>query len=351
MREMELSPAAVLNERVFEIEENYLRNLWRARHSPDPEKAMAALGSRNRTARPLGDTNVAVIPLIGIVQQRASWWGASTELFSAALSEAIKDPSIGSVVVEVDSPGGLVYGVAEAAALILAARAVKPIIGVANSCAFSAAYFLLSQCTEVWVTPSGEIGSIGVFCLHEDWSRALDAAGVTITFVSAGEGKTDGNQAQPLSDVARADMQASVNRYYNQFVNAVAAGRRVPKGTVRDIWKAKVYGAEESVKLGLSDSLGTFTDAFNAAAAAGARAQRAVKAAHAEVELDTYTKLRARSRNAGVTLDDLMDSDPGLYGWLKTIERGGDPEEGAGPNAVFEKVRRLLNGEGGPGEL
>ena len=113
------------------------------------------------------------------------------------------------------------------------ARARKPILASVNSQAASAAYWLASQATSVSITPGGAVGSIGIFMLHADMSRALDQAAVTMTLIAAGEGKTYGNPYEPLADGARAQMTARVNQIYDQFVGDVARGRNSRKLATR----------------------------------------------------------------------------------------------------------------------
>ncbi|MDQ2963225.1 MAG: S49 family peptidase, partial [Pseudomonadota bacterium] len=157
----------------------------------------AARDSRRGAAQRAGNGAIAVLPMYGIVAQRGggvddvSGPGVmSTTRFAAALRAALADETIGGIVIDVDSPGGSVYGVQELADEIYAARAQKPIYAVANTLAASAAYWLGSAASEFYVTPSGEVGSIGVYAAHEDWSKALDIAGIKTTLISAGQHKT-----------------------------------------------------------------------------------------------------------------------------------------------------------------
>lgn len=243
-------------------------------------------------SRSAGD--VVVIPVMGTLTQRGGWFGMSLESITTAFRNAMQDGSR-AVVLEFDSPGGEVYGVEELATAIRAARGTKPIVGVANSLSASASYYLSAQVDELFVTPSGEIGSIGVYGAHEDWSAALDQMGIAVTLVSAGEGKTAGNMFEPLSDGARADMQAAVDRYYGMFTAAVSKGRKVAVETVRSTWQAKVYGAKEAVAIGMADSVGTLDDAIRRAGAL-AQERRALAAAR---DLDVDSRRRTRERTGG----------------------------------------------------
>jgi signal peptide peptidase SppA len=215
-----------------------------------------------------GGGQIAVLPLYGVVTQRGSMvddvsgsGGASTQRFSDALRQAISDPTISQILIDIDSPGGSVYGVAELAAEIQSARAQKPIVAIANSLAASAAYWIGSAASELYVTPGGEVGSIGVWQAHEDWSAAMEDAGVKTTLISAGKFKVEGNPYQPLDAEAQSFMQTRVNDYYTAFTKAVAKGRSVPVDQVRNgMGQGRVLGADQALAEKMVDGIMTFEE-------------------------------------------------------------------------------------------
>jgi signal peptide peptidase SppA len=206
---------------------------------------------------------VAVIPLFGVIAQRMNMMsamsgGTSTELFGKAFKDAVADPSIGGIVLDIDSPGGSVFGVQELWQTIMDARGEKPIVAVANSMAASAAYWIATAADEIVVTPGGEVGSIGVITAHNDLSAALELSGEKVTLISAGKKKVDGNPFEPLSDQAKADLQARVDTYYTSFVSSVAKARGTTASAVRSgFGEGGMVGAVEAVKLGMADRVGT----------------------------------------------------------------------------------------------
>jgi signal peptide peptidase SppA len=208
--------------------------------------------------------NVGIISVFGIILQRALLADdtsglTSTQQISAQLRSAVADTSVNSIVLEFDSPGGSVFGIEELATEIHYANSQKPVIGIANSLAASAAYWLASQCAELFCTPSGSVGSIGVYCAHDDVSRAMDAAGVTTTLVAAGKHKTEGNIFEPLLPEARAYMQKTIDDYYATFVSQVARGRNVPVGAVRGgMGQGRTLSANDAKAAGMIDGVQTF---------------------------------------------------------------------------------------------
>ncbi|WP_395706997.1 S49 family peptidase [Casimicrobium huifangae] len=238
-----------------------------ARRHASGEKLSAAdiaarIGDRQRpTGSIQGD--IAVLPMHGVVVPRANLMSevsgaTSAEAFGRAFTAAMNDQRIGAVVIDTDSPGGSVAGVDELSRLIYDARGTKPIVAVANHLMASAAYWIGTAADELVMTPSAEVGSVGVFAAHEDVSAAQEKAGVKTTLVSAGEFKTQGNPYEPLTEEALATIQARVDDYYGMFVKAVARNRGVSVAAVReDYGKGLAFGAAQALAAGMVDRIET----------------------------------------------------------------------------------------------
>lgn len=212
--------------------------------------------------------SVAVIPIVGTISHRMNMMsevsgggGTSVQKLTAQFRTALKDPNVKAIVLDVDSPGGSVDGIAELASEIYDARKTKTVVAVANTQAASAAYWLASAAKELVVAPSGQVGSIGVFGAHEDLSKHLENDGVHISLISAGKYKVEGNPYEPLSDEARAAMQAKVDGYYSMFTKAVARGRGVAQAKVKDgFGQGRMEMAPDAVAQGMADWIGTLDD-------------------------------------------------------------------------------------------
>jgi len=244
---------------------------------PSPEAAV--MGSQQQSV-----SSVAVIPVIGPVSYRSDWFsemfgGASVSSIAGQLKRAVADPNVTAIVMPIDSPGGSVYGLMELAQQIRTARASKPVITVADPMAASAAYYIGAQGTEFSITPSGETGSIGVFMMHVDLSKALEDEGIKVTFISQGKYKVEGSPYEPLTDEAEAAMQATVDFYYDQFVADVAKGRGVSVKDVRSgFGQGRMLVAPDALKAGMVDRIGTFSDTLDRVASGKWKAPAARKA-------------------------------------------------------------------------
>jgi HK97 family phage prohead protease len=225
--------------------------------------------SQDPTITPTGvtPTGVAVIPISGPIVphggsiEELSSGATSVEAIAASFRQALASTDVASIVLDFDSPGGSVDLIPELAAEIYAARGSKPIVAVADTWAASAAYWLASAADELVVTPSGQVGSIGVYSAHEDLSARMMAEGIKTTLVSAGDYKVEGNPFEPLGKEAEAEIQAHVDAYYEMFVSAVAAQRGVSKQLVEDTFgQGRMVMAADAVVLGMADRIGTLEE-------------------------------------------------------------------------------------------
>jgi signal peptide peptidase SppA len=183
----------------------------------------------------------------------------STQIITQMLRQAVADDAVSQILLDIDSPGGSVYGVSELSDVILSARAQKPVVAIANSLAASAAYWVGSQASEFYVTAGGEVGSIGVWQAHQDYSKAMDEAGVKTTLISAGKFKVEGNPYAPLDEEAQGFMQSRVDDYYASFTKAVAKGRGVPITQVREgMGQGRVLGADAALAQNMVDGIASF---------------------------------------------------------------------------------------------
>lgn len=227
---------------------------------------------------------VAVVGVRGIISHRIEQvenisgpGGTSIEGLRNRLRAADADPAVGTIVLDIDSPGGSVDGVPELAREIRALNTRT--IAVANTLAASAAYWLGSSADEFSVTESGNVGSIGVFAAHQDLSAMYERMGVKTTLISAGEHKTEGHPFGPLSRDARAFLQARIDETYSQFIDAVAAGRKTTRDDVlQNFGRGRVMGAQAALTAGMVDRVETLDQAISRARGSSNRPARRARA-------------------------------------------------------------------------
>lgn len=256
-------------------------------------------------SEPLYETidGVAHIPVTGPIVRRAGFlsrlFGAtSLDDLSRALAAAVADRAVDAIALLVDSPGGTVSGLSGAADLVYAARGVKPVVAHAAGTMASAAYWIGSAADRVIVEPAAVVGSIGVLMVHEDWSAADARIGIKTTYLTAGHYKALGNDAEPLSDEARAYFQQQLDHIYGLFVDAVARHRGVDAETVRtDMADGRVFIGEQAVAAGLADEVGTLETAITYLRK---EAEMKTVAEIKEKYPDLSAQIEAEARKAGV---------------------------------------------------
>lgn len=246
-----------------------------AGHTFSAEEIRARIG--DPADSPTADTRggVTVIPLRGVIAHRMgtldeSSGGMSAERFTRMIQSATADDSVGTIVLDVDSPGGTVAGLVEAADAVFEARKKKRVMAVANATMASAAYWIASQASEIVAIPSAldmSIGSIGVFTVHQDLSAALEREGIKVTLIKSGEHKAEGNPFEPLSNDVRAQLQASVDAAKDTFVKTVARGRDIsPADVVSRYGDGRAFNAKDALKAGIIDRIATFDEVLGRAA-------------------------------------------------------------------------------------
>lgn len=261
---------------------------WEANELLADARTRAASGS---TSAPRG---VAVVPISGVLSARAGLMEqtsgmVSHEQVAAMLAAAEADQSVRAIVLDINSPGGTVAGTPELAATIRGLS--KPVVAQVSYMAASAAYWLAAQADEIVVTPSGEVGSIGVVRMHEDVSKAADNEGVKVTFITAGKYKAEGNSFEPLSDDARAEAQRSVDQAFAMFVGDVAKGRGVSTATARgeSFGQGRMLGAKDAVAAGMADRIATYDETIARLLGGGRVSKRGARAEIAYHELSNST--------------------------------------------------------------
>lgn len=247
-------------------------------------------------SEPPTSRETAVVPIMGPLVRRGSFFSeffgfGSYAAISARLTAAANDRQVERIILLVDSPGGAALGCEELGDEIARSAKVKPVIAVADVLAASAAYWLASQAGKFFGTPSAEVGSIGVFLLHIDVSKALADAGIKPTFIVADVSphKVDGNQFEPLAKTAKDYEQTQVDQIGARFIRAVVRGRKAKVGTVLDKFgQGRVLLAPDAARVGMIDGIATFADVL-----AGGSGARPAMSAAAAVRMRRFKLLTA----------------------------------------------------------
>ncbi len=255
------TPWAITREKLDEIEAILAFHMNGGKFTA--EELRARIGEPQRAA-PAKRGAIAVIPLQGVISHRMGGMtemsgGMSTERFSQMFREALADDSVSAIVADIDSPGGTIAGVTELHDEIMKARGQKKLIAHINSLGASAAYWIASAFDEIWATPSAMVGSIGIIASHIDTSKADEKDGITRTTFTAGKFKGEGHG--PLTDEAKAAVQARLDEAYATMTADIGGGRGIAASVVKEGYgEGRVVSAKAAKKLAMVDKIGTFDE-------------------------------------------------------------------------------------------
>lgn len=203
-----------------------------------------------------GDT--AIIDIQGIMLKRESIWtmlgfAVSTASVSTALSAAVDDKSVRSIILNIDSPGGTVDGMYQLADSIRGADARKPVFSQVSGEAASAAYWAAASARKIYANQGDLVGSIGVRMMTYDFSRAFANAGIEAVPIDTGEFKSAGAEGTEITDRQREYFQSLVDDAFADFKAAVATGRN--NRVAKEASDGRLFTARQALEIGLIDGI------------------------------------------------------------------------------------------------
>lgn len=203
----------------------------------------------------------AVIPVHGMILKNIPWWmdgGTSTRELSESIKQALQDKDVKTLILDIDSPGGSVSGVAEVSDLIFESRKVKPIHAYAQGLAASAAYWIAAAADKIYATKATEVGSIGVYSVATDMTVLAHNLGIKVEVIRAGKHKATGHPLKHMSEDDKALMQSQVNDYFDLFTSAIRQYRGMSDEDIEKVATGRTFMAAEALELGLIDGIKEF---------------------------------------------------------------------------------------------
>ena len=201
---------------------------------------------------------VAVLRMSGVIAPKANLFmqvsgGMSTQMATKQLESATADPRVRSTILALDTPGGNVIGTPEMAAAVREMSAIKPIVTHSDGALASAGYWIGSAANAVYISgPTVQVGSIGVV-VDRSYNPASASREESIV---AGRYKRFSKSNEPLSDEARAIVQADVDYVYSLFVDQVAAYRDTTAEQVLErMADGRVFRGQQAIDAGLVDGV------------------------------------------------------------------------------------------------
>jgi protease IV len=237
---------------------------------------------------------IAVIYASGtIVTGRGTDDNIGGNYYADVIRKARQDTSVRAIVLRVDSPGGsAIASDIMWRELDLASR-VKPVVVSMGNYAASGGYFISAPGTKIYADPMTISGSIGVFGLIPDISKLMDdKLGLTTDVVKTNKYSDFPSILRPMNPYEKELMQLSIEKTYSDFVDKVAAGRKMSDAAVDSIGQGRVWSGSGAEKIGLVDEMGGLKDAIKGAADLAGITSYSVR--ELPVFEDPYTRLLTR---------------------------------------------------------
>jgi signal peptide peptidase SppA len=170
-----------------------------------------------------------------------------SEWVSEILSNCAEDPNINNIVLNFNSPGGITTGIEELGRKILNIDSmIKPVYAWTDNTCCSAAYWLASQARTIGMSPSAQIGGVGVYSVIVDITKQLEKDGISVFVASSGEYKLMGHEFHKLSDKEQELLNEDCRKQHEKFNQTIIQRRGDVK--VEDLQGLSYEGQEALTK-------------------------------------------------------------------------------------------------------
>jgi protease-4 len=201
---------------------------------------------------------IAVIEIKGVISQ-------STEIISE-ISRYASDEAVKAIILRVDSPGGGVGPSQEIYREVIKARGKKKVVTSMGSVAASGGYYIACASDLIFANPGTITGSIGVVMQFSSFEELLKKIGVKGVVIKSGEHKDIGSPFREMTPQERVLMQEVLDKVHQQFIQAVAEGRKMDRDKVAQVATGRIFTGEQAKEYGLVDQMGNLEDAIDATA-------------------------------------------------------------------------------------
>lgn len=219
-----------------------------------------------------GSAKVAVIHVDGVIMGGRGQSGllneqGGTDNIIRQLHDARDDEAVKAIVLRINSPGGSVAATQEVGEEIQKIRAAgKIVVASMGDIAASGGYWLAVMTDRIYANSTTLTGSIGVYMPYANWQELFQKIGIRQEKIKSGIHKDILSPDRPMTEEERKIIQTIVDQMYDQFVDVVAAGRKMDRQNVRQLADGRIYTGIQARDLGLVDDLGNLYDAIDGAA-------------------------------------------------------------------------------------
>ncbi len=206
--------------------------------------------------------DIAVMQISGTITPKADilsfiFGGSTLDVMTRDFKALVKDNEVKAIVLEINSPGGVVHGAQEFANLVFEARDIKPIITISNAVMASLAMWIGAAAEDIFITEETVVtGSLSAIVNHVDISGLEKILGIKTTSIATGRFKTITSMFEPLTKEGRAELERQVDHITGVMVADLAKFRGVDVDTVNsNMADGRIFIGSQGVKAELIDGI------------------------------------------------------------------------------------------------
>jgi protease-4 len=218
--------------------------------------ALAYLSDREESL--WGGDKIAIIEVRGVI--------LDSQPVVERLVKLRKNEKVKAIVLRIDSPGGGVGPAQEIFSELKKTQKEKKVLVSMGSVAASGGSYIACAADKILANPGTITGSIGVIVESMNVEGLLHKLGLRSMVVKSGRHKDLGSPMRPMTKEEKKLLQGVLDSVHEQFIRAVAEGRKLPVEKVRELADGRIFSGEQARDLGLVDELGTLEDTLTLAA-------------------------------------------------------------------------------------
>lgn len=256
MRNQRKIPMQIINQKIWMLDQNYVKQIVDTQLSPE-----ALLKVSPPSQLPMFSVDgLAVIEITGVMVKNADimmqvFGGTSTRQVIQSIEMAISDATIKHLLISIDSPGGSVDGLSSLSDAVFNARKHKPITVQIDGLAASAGLLIASQATRIFAERTSFVGSIGTRASLIDASQAFEKEGIKLIQLTTGVHKAAGEFGSEITEEQIEQFQKEIDFFFNDFVNSIVRGRNITEKRVRAMADGRLFNPVEALELHLIDGI------------------------------------------------------------------------------------------------
>jgi protease-4 len=198
---------------------------------------------------------IAIVEIKGVITQSS---GIIEEINQYQEDEGVK-----AIILRIDSPGGGVGPAQEIYREILRVKSKKKVVTSMGSVAASGGYYIACASDLIIANPGTITGSIGVLMEFTNIEELFKKIGIKGVVLKSGEHKDIGSPFREMTPEEKKIVQGVIDNVHQQFIQAVAKGRKMDQAKVMQIADGRILTGEQAKQIGLVDQIGNLQDTID----------------------------------------------------------------------------------------